>query len=78
MNEGGQSTLEQGERVKIPRLPNKVEKKSGTMVMTCMLSKYLDTVHLTDNQITIFAVTITTRFACNRSPRFGNVRGNTE
>ena len=35
--EGGQSTHEQGERVKIPLLPYKVGKRSGTMVMTVTL-----------------------------------------
>ena len=32
--EGGQITHEQGERVKIALLPNKVGKRSGTMVTT--------------------------------------------
>ena len=34
MDEGGQSTHEQGEWVKIPLLANKVGKRSGTMVRT--------------------------------------------
>ena len=34
MKEGGQSTHKQREQVKIPLLPNKVGKRSGTMVTT--------------------------------------------
>ena len=41
MKEGGQSTHEQGERVKIPLLPYKVGKSSGTMVTTLCMKLYL-------------------------------------
>ena len=41
MNERGQKTHDQGEQVKIPLLPNKVGKRSGTMVMTQCKFQYM-------------------------------------
>ena len=40
MKEGGQSTHDQGEQVKVPLLPNKVEKRSWTKVTTDPHCKY--------------------------------------
>ena len=39
--QGGQSTHEQGERVKVPLLPNKVGKRSGQWSRHCMLNLFL-------------------------------------